>query len=183
MRNLASIVALLLAACGANPVSYSTPVGINLKVKSSDVSNSAITDDKAITTESGNPYGAFVNDAKAKLGKAPSRIEIDNLTLTLGAQSTGVTALEQVYTGDVDVALITNDTNSTYDVGHVIGPTGVGPVNVDVAYASDQVSAADFAKILSGSFKVVLRGPAAATFQSKGAEANLDLTFTFAAFE
>ena len=183
MKYLALLVPLFLAACGADPVSYSTPVGINLKVKSSDVSNNAVSDDKSITTESGNPYGAFVNGAQAKLGKSPTRIDIDNLTLTLGAQSTGVTALEQVYTGDVDVALITNDTNNTYDVGHVVNPTGVGPVAIDIGFSSDQVSAPDYAKILSGSFKVVLRGPAAATFQGKSAEANLDLTFTFAAFE
>ena len=174
---------LALGACGADPVSYSTPVGIELKAKSSEVANSTVSDDKAITTESGNPYGAFVNDAQAKLGKSPTSIEIDTLTLSLGAQSTGVNALDQIFTGDVDVALITNDTNNTYDVGHVMNPTGVGPVGVDVGFQSAQVSQADFAKILSGSFKVVVRGPAAATFQGKGADASLQLTFTFAAFE
>ena len=183
MKASTSLLALTLAACGADPISYSTPVGIQLKAKSSDVTNSTITDDKAITTESGNPYGKFVTDAQAKLGKSPTRIEVDQLTLTLGAQSTGVSALEQIYTGDVDVALITNDTNNTYDVGHVTSPTGVGPVDVAVSYESVQVSAADYVKILGGSFKVVLRGPAATTFQSKGAEANIQATFTFAAFE
>ena len=173
----------LLAACGSDPVSYSTPVGINLKVKSGDVANNAVSDDKAITTESGNPYGAFVADAQTKLGKSPTRIEIDDLTLTLGAQSTGVSALDQVYTGDVDVAMVMNDTNNTYDVGHVMNPTGVGPVPVDIAFSSAAVAPADFTKLLGGSFKVVIRGPAAATFGGNGAEANLQLTFTFAAFE
>jgi hypothetical protein len=37
--------------------------------------------------------------------------------------------------------------------------------------------------MLTGSFKVVIRGPAALTFGNGGAEANLQLTFTFAAFE
>lgn len=175
---------LLLAACGGDdPVSFSAPVGINLKVKSGDVSNSAISDEKGITTESGNPYGAFVGDAQAKIGAPPSRIEIDSLTLTLGAQSTGVTNLNEVYTGDVDVAFITNDTNNTYDAGHVMNPAGVGPVDVDVGFDSNAVSDADYVKLLGGSFKVVIRGPAAAAFASKGAEANLQLTFTFAAFE
>ena len=183
MRNLLPLALLSLAACGSDPVSFSAPVGINLKAKSGDVANSAISDDKAITTESGNPYGAFVADAQAKLGKDPTRIEIDKLTLTLGAQSTGVTALDEVYTGDVDVAFITNDTNNTYDAGHVMNPTGVGPADVDIAFQSGDVSAPDFAKFLGGSFKVVIRGPAAASFSAKGAEANLQLTFTFAAFE
>jgi len=183
MKNFLPLALLMFAACGDDPVSFSAPVGINLKVKSGDVSNSAITDEKGITTESGNPYGAFVNDAHAKLGNDPARIELDKLTLTLGAQSTGVTTLEQVYTGDVDVAFITNDTNTTYDVGHIMNPTGVGPADVDIVFESDAVSPADFVKILGGSFKVVVRGPAAANFSTKGAEASLDLTFTFAAFE
>jgi hypothetical protein len=174
---------LLLIACGDDPVSFSSPVGINLKVKSGDVASDAISDQKAITTESGNPYGAFVSDAQAKLGKDPARIEIDDLTLTLGAQSTGVTTLQDVYTGDVDVAFIMNDTNNTYDVGHIMNPTGVGPDTVDVNFTSSQVSSNDFAKMLTGSFNVVIRGPAAATFSTKGAEANMQLTFTFAAFE
>ena len=138
-----TLVLICVTGCGADPISYSAPVGINLNVKSSDVSNNAISDDKGITTESGNPYGAFVNDARAKLGRDPARIEIDTLTLILGAQSTGVTTLDEVYTGDVDVALITNDTNNTYDVGHVIDPTGVGPVAVDVSYESASVPSAD----------------------------------------
>jgi len=174
---------LSLVACGADPVSYSAPVGIELKVKSGDVANNAISDAKAITTESGNPYGAFVSDAQAKLGRDPTRIEIDSLTLTLGAQSTGVTTLDEVYTGDVDIALIMNDTNNTYDAGHVMNPMGVGPVDVGVVFESSAVAPADFTKMLTGSFQVVIRGPAAASFSTKGAEANLQTTFTFTAFQ
>jgi hypothetical protein len=45
----------LVAACGDDPVNYSAPVGIELKVKSSDATAAAIRDDQAITTEIGNP--------------------------------------------------------------------------------------------------------------------------------
>lgn len=179
---LVAFVLVTMTACGSDPVSYSAPVGINLKAKSSDVVNNAITDDKAITTESGNPYGAFVNDARTRLGKDPGAIELDQLTLTLGAQSTGVIALNEVYTGDVDVAFVMNDTNNTYDAGHATSPTGVGPVDMSVVFRSNQVSAVDFPKLLSGSFKVVIRGAAAVGFSTKGAAANLQATFTFAAF-
>jgi hypothetical protein len=183
MRHLILLALLSVAACGADPVNFSAPVGITLKAKSGEVANNAISDDKGITTESGNPYGAFIADAHTKLGKDPARVEIDKLTLTLGATSIGVTKLEEVYTGDVDVVFITNDTNITYDAGHVMSPTGVGPVDVTVAFRPEDVLPADFTKILGGSFKVVIRGPAAVTFSAKGAEANLQLTFTFAAFE
>src|SRR5256885_7155216 len=96
-------LAVSLAACGSDPVSFSAPVGINLKAKSSDVSGTSLTENKEINTESGNPYGAFVTDARAKLGgKDPSVIELSGLTLLLGGTSTGVTTLDQVFTGDVD---------------------------------------------------------------------------------
>lgn len=183
MREFIALVLLTLVGCSDDPVSYSMPVGINLKAKSDAVTNSVISDDKQITTESGNPYGAFISDAHAKLGKDPARIEIDKLTLLLGAQSTNVTKLEEVYTGDVDVAFLMNDTNNTYDVGHVMNPTGVGPVELNVVFQSDAVPDADFTKFLGGSFKVVIRGSAAAGFSTKGAEADLQATFTFSAFE
>ncbi len=174
----------LVAACGSDPVNYSAPVGIELKAKSSDVANAVVTEQKDITTESGNPYGAFTNDATAKLGgKTPSRIEISNMTLTLGGQSTGVSALEQVLTGDVDVAFVVNDSNNTYDAGHILNPAGVGPDTMDIVFDWAQVAELDRAKMLGGSFKVVLRGNAAPLFSSKGADAQLQTTFTFDAFQ
>jgi hypothetical protein len=182
MRKLLTLLPFMLA-CGADPVSYSAPVGINLKAKSGSVSGTAITDDKAITTESGNPYGAFVTAASATLKRAPARIEVDHLTLLLGAQSTGVTKLDEVFTGEVDVAFVMNDTNNTYDVGKLTSPTGTGPVDVGVTLSSVDLAMQDFAKYLAGSFKVVIRGTAAAGFAGKSADANLQLTFTFAAFE
>src|SRR5690348_16060191 len=101
---------LAISGC-ANSVGKSVPVGINLKVKSVDVANGVATDSKQITTESGNPYGGFIVFATAALGgKDPTVIKIDSLSLQLGAGSTGVTALEQVYTGRVDLVFLMNDT-------------------------------------------------------------------------
>ena len=83
---------LVLAGCGGDPVSHSAPVGINLKAKSSDTVNNVVTDDKGINTESGNPYGAFVTDARRELGNVdPAVIEVDEVEIFLGANSTGVT--------------------------------------------------------------------------------------------
>lgn len=179
-----ALVVCLFAGCGDDPVSYSAPVSINLKAKSGDVTGTTISEQKGITTESGNPYGGFINDARARLGgKDPVRVEIDAVTLTLGAQSINVTALEDVFSGDVDAAFLIDDTNNTYDAAHVIDPTGVGPVPMTVAFQSDAVAPQDLSKLLGGGFKVVLRGNAGVGFATKGAEANLEVTFTFAAFE
>ena len=178
---LAMLVSLV--ACGDDPLSYSAPVAINLKAESGQVNGTAISDEKGITTESGNPYGAFIGEAKAQIKQDPSRIELETLDLTLGAQSTGVTALEQIYTGDVDVLFLMNDTNNTYPAGRITNPTGAGPAEVDVQFESDAVADQDFPKLVGGSFKVVIRGTAAAGFATKGAKADLQLTFAFAAYE
>ncbi|HEX5060190.1 MAG TPA: hypothetical protein VFV99_12560 [Kofleriaceae bacterium] len=184
MQKTPLIALVLFAACGDDPVNYSAPVGIELKAKSGDVANDAITEDKGITTESSNPYGAFVTEAKNRIGHDPSNIVLDTLTLTLGGQSTGVTVLEQVVTGDVVVKFLTNDTNNTFVVGHFASPTGPGPVDGDESFdmAAD-VGDQDIAKILGGSFHVVISATPATDFATKGAEASLELKFTFSAFE
>src|SRR3569832_1365718 len=56
------LVALVVPACGANPVSYSAPVGINLSAKSGDVASNVVSQMQEITTETSNPYGAFINN-------------------------------------------------------------------------------------------------------------------------
>src|SRR5262245_53362063 len=111
-----SLSLLFLAACGSDPVSYSAPVGINLKAKSSDVANGVVSDGKAINTESGNPYAVFVHDAQTKLGRPPAQIDVDHVELFLGAASTRVTTLGQVFNGNVEVVFQMNDTNNSYPV-------------------------------------------------------------------
>src|SRR5262245_61403430 len=130
-----TLMALALAAgCGDAPLMYSAPVGINLKAKSGDVQQNVVSDNKEINTETGNPYGAFVSAAQQKLGRAPGRIEVDRISLLLGADSTGVTRLEEVFSGEVDVQFLMNDTSTTYNVGRVMSPTGAGPVAVIVTF-------------------------------------------------
>jgi hypothetical protein len=173
------------AACGEDPLSYSAPVGINLKAKSADTMNGVVTDEKAITTESSNPYGKFVADARARIGRDPAVIDVDRVELFLGAASTGVTALGEVFDGDIEVVFQMNDTNNSYPVakGAVAAGTAAGPVALGIAFPASEIPDADYVKLLNGSFKVIARGPAAPSFQSKGADADLQVTLTFAAFE
>ncbi|MBK9030278.1 MAG: hypothetical protein IPL61_02880 [Myxococcales bacterium] len=183
---LACLALVTLAACGDDPVRVSEPVGINLKAKSSDTVGGVVSDEKGITTESGNPYGKFVSDARAALGgKDPSEIALEGLTLTLGAGSTGVTMLGEVFTGQVDVVFVMNDTNNTVPAGGgaIAATTGGGPATLAGTFTSTTLGAADLAKVMGGSFKVVIRGPAGADFETKGADADLQLTLTFAAYE
>jgi hypothetical protein len=176
----------LLAACGGNdPVSFSAPVGISLSVGSKDVVSGAISADKNINTENGNPYGAFTTAARARLGgQDPSRIAVTGITLELlTATSSGVTSLEQVFTGPVTIGFQSSTSGTVYPVGQVTNPVGAGPVALAVAFDSGSLPAADRAAITQGQFKVVLGGTAANGFASASAAADLKATFTFVAYE
>ena len=180
---LAASSALVFIACGGKPT-YSAPVSLNLNARSGDVRSGSLSRDEAVTAEPGNPYGAFVNDAWQKLGnKSPSRIEVHSITLALGGQSTGVSTLDQVFTGEVDVLFVMNDTGNSFNAGHAVNPTGAGPVNLSVDFDPSKVIAMDFGNLLGGNFNVVIRGSAAAGFSSRNATANLQTVLTFKADE
>lgn len=185
MKLRPAYILLGLAACSDEPVNYSQPVTINLKAKSGDTINATVTSEKGITTESGNPYSAFVNEAERMLGGDPGRIEVDSVELFLGASSTGVATLGEIFDGNVEILFEMNDTNNSFPVASagISATTTSGPIELSSSFSSTSVGDADYAKLLGGSFKVILRGPAAAGFESKGAEADLQATFTFAAFE
>ena len=176
---------LALVGCGDDPVSYSAPVGINLKAKSSDTINNVVTDEKGINTESGNPFGAFISDAKRELGRDPGSVDAEKVTVLLGAGSTGVTRLGEVFTGNVEVLFQMNDTNNTFPVaaGTIDAAATGGPIELSPSFTADPTAGVDWNKFLSGSFKVIMRGPAATGFTTKGADADVQVTLTFSAFE
>ena len=183
--SLAAVLTLSLVACGDDPVSYSQPVTINLKAKSDDTVNNVVEDDKNITTESGNPFAKFVTDARLALGGAdPSTIELTATTLTLGAGSTGVLKLGEVFTGNTEVNLTMADTNNTYPAAWgVIEATDGTTVTLETGFDTETLPDTDYAKVLAAGFKVGIRGPAAAGFAAKGADADIQVTLTFVAYE
>ncbi len=177
-------VALVLAACGGkDPVSYSAPVGISLPVASKDAVSNAIRVDKNINTESGNPYGAFVNEARARIGHDPSRVVLVGATLQILGTSTGVTALEQVFTGTVVISFEMNGTSAVYPAAQVVDPAGAGPVAFGVGFDSDSLPPEDRTSLVGGQFKVVLSGTPAVGFDTANATADLVATFQFIAYE
>ncbi len=181
---LLAVLAVSLVGCNSgNPVSYSAPVGISLDVRSNAVTGGQVRVDKNVSTESGNPYGAFVNDAVKTLGHAPSRIVVTASVLTLDpAASSGVASLQQVLTGPVVVSFAPNGSSNVYPAATVTSPTGVGPVQMTVGFDSSTMTAGDYADLVGGSFKVVLSGQAASGFASLGATADITATLTFEAF-
>ncbi len=184
---LPALISLSLVACGGDdPIEFSQPVTINLKAKSADTVNNVVANDKSITSENSNPYGKFVGDARAALGGvAPTRISLAATSLTLGTASTGVVGLGEVFTGNVEILFTTNDTNNTYPAaaGPIAAADRSGPIALVSTFDTATVSDVDFAKLLGGSFKVGIRGPAGANFAGKGADADIQVTLTFAAYQ
>jgi hypothetical protein len=178
--------ALLVGACGGDdPISISAPVGISLKAEAGDFENNVITVEKGINTESGNPWGAFVTDVDAQLGGPPSDIEIASLDLLLAASSEGFTELRGVFDGTVDVQFEMNDTGNVFPAGSAVidASTEGRTVALQTTFDYRAVQGADLDKLLAGSFKVVMSGPAATGFEAIDGKAELQLTFAFAAFE
>lgn len=182
-RGLLSVASLM--ACGGGGgdgvSSYSEPVGINMTAKSNDVSGGSLTLEKNITTESGNPYGEFVNNANKNLGHDPGRIELVGLVLSMGT-GTGVSGLQEVFTGTVTVSFVISGSGTVYAAGNVPGPSGVGPIQLQITFQWSSLAAVDQADFRSGNFKVRISGQAAAGFDSGGKQAPLLVTFTFAAY-
>lgn len=157
----------LAASCGdgdpnaANTSNYSGPVAIRLdKFKDDDVRNGAFDSDKNVNTESGNPYGAFLQAARTTLGRQPAAVLVDRVTITLGADTRGVTAFEQVLGGPLVVYLA--DSAATVNVASIAQPTGAGPVEVPVTATRDTLAPVQ-ASLVNGGFKVGIRVPAAAS--------------------
>lgn len=170
MRCLKALVlgaAVMVAGCGAsgdggsgNTVNYSGPVSINVdKFKDDEVRNEAFDNDRSVSTEQGNPYGAFLQQARAVLGRPPAAVLVDRVTLTLGADARGVTAFEQFLGGPLTVYLASS--RSTVTVGTVAQPRGSGPVEVAVTATRDTLAPLQ-PDLTQGSFKVGIRVPAAA---------------------
>ncbi len=184
-RILVGSALVLLAGCPAAPVTYSAPVGISLHAKSSDATNGLVTDDKRISTEQGNPYGAFVGEAKAKLaGRSPTAIVVEGAQLALGDGSSAVASLADVFGGNVAIDFLIDDSNNSFGVANAaVDPAADDALELDPHFDSGALSEFDYAKLLGGHFTVVARGTAARGFADKGAVVNLDVTLTFAAFE
>ncbi len=173
-------LSLSLAACTDTPISYSDEVGIALKA---DVVDGTVVNEKNINTESGNPYAAFITDAQNALHADPGSIEVDRVELSI-ANGSSVTQLGEVFGGDVEVLFQISDTDTIYVVAtDSIVPGLDGPQQLDVSFSSAAVDAADYPRIVSGGFKVITTGRAAAGFDGKSQTANLMVTFNFAAFE
>lgn len=181
----ASFLAVSIGCSDDDPVSVSDVVDLKLTLSSGDVENGTLRDEKNINTESGNPYGVFVQKARDEIGGEPSRITIEGTGITLNATSKNVTTLGGVFLGATKLELVMNGSTTPYPVAthDFMAADGAGPVAFSVDFDSDDIPAADYTDLASGSFKVSLSGPPAVGFKAATADADLTLSLTFEAFE
>ncbi len=181
------LLAPVLLACGSDVVNFSAPVGITISLKSANAATAApyafTPQSKLISTEQGNPYGAFVNEATRQLGRAPSRISVSYLWVELLPSSKGVTDLGQV-ASQLGVGFELVGTTVT-PVGAAAGPTGAIGTGFPMATSFDSagLDPTAFSSLLGGSFPVVLTGDAVSTFPSANATADLQVIFGFVAYK
>lgn len=181
-RRIAPLFVALLAGCGsdldANTVGFSGPVNIRLeKFKDGDVRNEAFDADKSIDSESGNPYAGFLRDARSALGRDPAAVLLERMTFTLASDSRGVTGFEQFLAGTAVVYFATSSV--TVNVGTAVMPSGPGPVSVTITAGRAELAPIN-AALLSGSFKVGMRVPAAPN-RPRSFEGKLSTTLYFRA--
>ena len=185
MRLTTLLPIALLAACSDDPVQVSDVVDLKITVSSGDVTAGVLQDEKNVNTESGNPYGVFVQGARDEIGHDPSHITVDGTSITLQATSKNVTTLGAVFAGSTKLEFIMNGSSARYAVAtrDMLAADGAGPVAFTVDFDSDDIPEADYADLASGSFKVMLSGAPAAGFEAANADADLTMSLTFSAYE
>jgi len=166
---------LALPACGDDPIAHSETVSLELSgIKPGDLKNGVASEEKNINTESGNPYGDFLKNARDALGGSdPGTIELVSAYMRVSSSSKNVIAFEDVL---ADAELFFSNSDTTIPIGSVTSPTGSSvliPIGEDVDFEPLRTA------MLGGDFKVGIRGnavdPVSDDFELK---ISLDLKFT-----
>ncbi len=172
-----------LSAC-SDPVSTSSPIALNDKLKSGDVKDGTGTLDKSVTSESGNPWAAFIKDTRDRLGGDPGDIQLLSATLTLSTESKGVTKIGEVYAGAIDIQFVMNESKNLYPVaGATVNADSSRTVELMPDFDFSTIVGQDREKLFNGSFDVVLSGPTVPTFAEGDKEADFQMSFVFESFE
>jgi len=181
IRGMVALVALGAVAGCEEPAATSDTIVIRLSgIKEDDIVDGFVEQEKNVTTESSNPYAQFLDDAREALGVDPTRVEVEAASITLGGDSAGVAGFDQLFTGEVNVFLRTDDGGTVY-IGRVTDPAGVGPVECDVI-ADDEALAPILPSLLDGGFRVGVRGATELT-AADDFDARIEVSVRFAAFE
>lgn len=126
-----------------------------------------VSKDENISTESGNPWGAFARAAKDECGGDPVAFEVLTTTMSLDVDgSDNVAAFEDVISGAATVYFLSTSgsdaTATRADVASAATVTGIGPVTMSVG-ASRTALEPLLDRLVGGDFHVGLRAATALT--------------------
>lgn len=178
------LVLLPVLGCDEDePVARTGEIVIQLSgIREGDIVAGSVEEEKNVTTESGNPYGAFLQSAREALGHDPSRIEVTSASITLAGGSRGVATFEELFDGETHVFLRADvgGTPVTVHVARVVAPSGTGPVACEVIADRAALAPLD-AALLSAGFRVGVRGPTP-RLPTDSFDARIDVRIGFAAY-
>jgi hypothetical protein len=158
MRCVLLLAALALCACADEEVVYSEAIELRLtSIGPSDVDDGVLEVSRNIATDKGNPFAAFLREAEDDLGYAPRGLElVAGAIAILPDPLTGVSTWSDLWSGEVTLLFEPGGSGARIDVARVVLPTQgleTWPLQVVATRAELSVD-----KVLSGDFKVVLRG-------------------------
>lgn len=177
---LSGFIGLSLVGCSDDPAFTSGQVGISLSLKEGAIVGDQIDSRKNVSTESGNPYGAFISKVQNEFGDTPREIRIEAVSLQIQDTKDDVAVFEDLWPESVQVFLAADDTVSGFTVASVEGPTGLGPINVPTRPVEDTTALETLLE--SGNFRVGVRGKTALTDAAKF-DTKVAVTLTFGVYE
>ena len=174
MRPLAYLLALSLIACGP---SHEGTVTYQVNLGPGDVIGGTITDSLRVDSTDAQ-WTAFLSQARATLGEAPSRFEVTSARMLLDVtKSKNVSTFQDVLSGDVAVFLRASETGTQVDIATVKNPRGSAQLDMDTTGNSLESLEANLAR---GDFLLGLRGGTTRT-SSSDFEAVITLTLDITA--
>lgn len=181
MRTASFGFVLLLVGCGGGEVLVSQPIALDVGgIKEGEIRNETYNRDKSVTSDSGNPYKQFLEQAKGKLdGKSPGRIGVDKIVLTVDGSSKGI--------GSQGLATILKNVQVYLEKDATVALTAVEEVpegatlELEVTAGEEELKVMQ-TRMLESDFKVGIRGDAVSP-RPQDFDLKVNVQITFAAYE
>lgn len=159
----------------------SQPIALDVGgIKEGEIRNETYNRDKSVTSDSGNPYKQFLEQAKGKLdGKSPGRIGVDKIVLTVDGSSKGI--------GSQGLATILKNVQVYLEKDATVALTAVEEVpegatlELEVTAGEEELKVMQ-TRMLESDFKVGIRGDAVSP-RPQDFDLKVNVQITFAAYE
>lgn len=176
-----SSLALSSTSCGDDEALFTSgQVSVKLNLKEGDVVSERLEDRKNISTESSNPYGAFLNEVDRTFGDSPREIRVEEVSIEISETKDDVATLADLWPGSFDVFFAADDSVSGYTIATASSATNVGPITMTL---DENVNRQEVQDLLnSGNFRVGVRGNTEQTSSAKF-DTTLNITTAFGVYE